>query len=104
MAKYMANPVVVDAYVISLVTDPPKPTIAELEAILNQNKNPIRGLLLELEGRVGSEVVATPEMTSRMEPVPVDYWVVQSDGYVYLNPKDVFERKYHRIAEDAAHA
>ena len=23
-----------------------------------------------------------------------DYWVIQPDSYVYLNPKDVFERKY----------
>ncbi len=73
MAKYMANPVIVDAYVISRVTDPPKPTIAELEAILNQGKEPIRGVLIELEGKVGSEVIASPEMTSRMEPVPGDY-------------------------------
>jgi len=50
------------------------------------------GLGIELEG--GRIVVATPEMTSRMTPVVGDYWVVQSDGYAYLNPKNVFERKY----------
>lgn len=51
------------------------------------------GLGLELEG--GKIVTAKPEMTSRMTPVIGDYWVIQSDGYIYLNPKEVFERKYH---------
>lgn len=41
----------------------------------------------------------TPEQTVRYEPVPGDYVVTQEDGYVYVNPKDVFERKYSLITE-----
>lgn len=33
-------------------------------------------------------------MMARYTPVVGDYWVVQEDGYIYLNPRDVFERKY----------
>jgi len=29
-----------------------------------------------------------------MEPKIGDYWVIRSDGYIYLNPKTVFERKH----------
>ena len=76
--KYVANPVVVDAY-----------RIAEVHA------SKTRGMRLNLES--GDVVCATPEMTSRMTPVAGDYWVIQSDGYVYLNPKDVFERKYRPV-------
>jgi hypothetical protein len=42
----------------------------------------------------GENVVATSEMTARYKPVAGDYWVIQSDGYIYLNPKEFFERKY----------
>jgi hypothetical protein len=42
------------------------------------------------------DIKLDPEMTSRYQPVLGDYLVVQSDGYRYLNPKAVFERKYHR--------
>ena len=41
------------------------------------------------------QVIATAAMTSRYRPKPGDYYVIQADGYPYLNPKDVFERKYH---------
>ena len=36
-------------------------------------------------------------MTARYTPVPGDYLVSQEDGYVYFNPKDVFERKYRSL-------
>lgn len=92
MAKYIANPVEVNAFVITEVNPVPRPTIEQLEGILNRGEQPLNGLMLTLDN---TEVVnATPEMMSRMTPVIGDYWVVQSDGYVYLNPKDVFERKY----------
>lgn len=53
------------------------------------------GLLLTLAD--GAVRFASPEMTSRMTPVKGDYWVTQDDGYHYLNPKDVFERKYSAL-------
>lgn len=40
--------------------------------------------------------------TARYMPVPGDYLVQQADGYMYLNPKAVFERKYRPVVEPAA--
>ncbi len=78
--KYQANPVMVDAFKIVGIGP----------------KTP-EGTLLALDN--GESVVATPGMTSRMTPIPNDYWVIQEDGYVYLNPASVFERKYSLIHE-----
>jgi hypothetical protein len=75
--KYTANPVEVDAFKIVKVEDGTRYDVA---------------YTLELEN--GRIVQATSEMTSRMTPQIGDYWVVQGDGYIYLNPKAVFERKY----------
>lgn len=74
--KYIANPVIVDAHIIIGVS-----------AIL-----PNGGMHLALQN--GSQFDATKDMISRFIPGSGDYVVIQSDGYVYLNPKDVFERKY----------
>jgi len=76
--KYIANPVEVDAF--------------KIFGIDIKIGDPNIYLLLEN----GEKVIATPEMTSRYIPKLNDYWVIQSDGYVYLNPKDVFERKYRK--------
>lgn len=42
----------------------------------------------------GDSKYASPEMCARMIPAVGDYWVRQLDGYEYLNPKDVFEKKF----------
>lgn len=42
----------------------------------------------------GIDHIITPDMLSRYSPVLGDYVVIQEDGYVYVNPKAVFERKY----------
>lgn len=42
------------------------------------------------------EIVTTP-MMARYVPKPGDYLVRQADGYEYLNPKDVFERKFRPV-------
>lgn len=76
--KYIANPVEVDAHRIIAVE--------ELPSVEGGRK-------LALEDRNGFE--ATKEMMSRYIPQVGDYVVIQSDGYTYLNPKEVFERKYH---------
>ena len=47
--------------------------------------------------------IATAEMLSRMTPKAGDYVVRQEDGYQYLNPKDVFERKYHLVPDANLH-
>lgn len=75
--KYTANPVEVDAYEILGVGD-------------SDNDGSFYVVVTERD-----PFKITREMAARMKPSPGDYVVVQSDGYVYLNPKDVFERKYH---------
>jgi hypothetical protein len=57
---------------------------------------PKEGLGLLLYGH--DEVTVTPEMCARYVPELGDYYVIQSDGYAYVNPKSVFERKY-RLAK-----
>jgi hypothetical protein len=78
--KYIANPIEVEAHRIVSVG----PGTATNEAPGPRN--------LALEN--GENVTATSEMCARMAPKVGDYWVIQSDGYIYLNPKEVFERKY----------
>lgn len=73
--KYQAIPVTVDAVRIEKVDTPD-------------------GSGFRLISHEEGSMFATPEMCARMIPVPGDYIVTQSDGYVYLNPKNVFERKY----------
>jgi hypothetical protein len=68
---------------------PVRVTAYRVVAVLSQDGT---GTLLKLDN--GSMVIATPQMTARMKPASGDYWVVQEDGYVYLNPAAVFERKY----------
>lgn len=60
----------------------------------------VDGALLTMEG--GGMFRADAGMTARYTPVPGDYLVTQEDGYVYVNPKDVFERKYRADAEAPA--
>lgn len=74
--KFIANPVEVDAF-----------TITEI-----YSGAPDGYINLCLDN--GDTVQANPEMLARMVPRVGDYWVIQSDGYVYLNPKEVFQRKY----------
>lgn len=79
--KYVANPVEADAFVI-------------MEVFPEQDQGD-HSRVLRLDN--GELVSADKHMMSRMTPAVGDYWVIQSDGYVYLNPKDVFERKYSPI-------
>lgn len=88
--KYQANPVIVDAFKITGISRPVDPPGDGC------------GVLLD-DGTPGGEWrEVTPGMTSRMTPGIGDYWVVQSDGYAYLNPKDVFERKYSPLSGASA--
>jgi len=83
--KYQAKPVIVDAFKIVEVEHTP-------------DGDPPLARDVKLEGRE-VPVRATEAMCARMIPKVGDYWVIQSDGYAYLNPKDVFERKYEPIPE-----
>lgn len=51
----------------------------------------------ELTCSEGKTFVATKEMVSREAPEIGGYYVIQADGYAYLNPKHVFERKYRAV-------
>lgn len=77
--KYYAQPVIVDADVIISI------------GMTKDDGS------LELNLREGGEVVATPGMVARYIPKEGDYYVTQEDGYIYINPKSVFERKYAPI-------
>lgn len=85
--KYIANPVEVEAFKIVAVEAWDEDLIHEYES---------RELTLEN----GEKVKATDQMMARMEPKVGDYWVIQADGYIYLNPKEVFERKYRNAQEE----
>lgn len=50
------------------------------------------------------ETIFSPGMIARYEPVSGDYLVTQEDGYQYINPKAVFERKYRVIGDEPAAA
>lgn len=79
--KFVANPVIVDAAVI-------------LESHRIETTDEPHYHLRLGEGLPFETFIAGPDMVSRMEPKAGDYLVRQADGYIYLNPKDVFERKY----------
>lgn len=80
--KYRAKPVEVDAFEIVSVAE---------------EKNADGSLHLDLSN--GTNVVADAAMLARITPRVGDYWVVQTDGYAYLNPEAVFVRKYEPITE-----
>ncbi|WP_430230520.1 hypothetical protein [Paraburkholderia tropica] len=63
----------------------------------------LKAIVLDPQGEP-TEVVFDPGMIARYEPVSGDYLVTQEDGYQYINPKAVFERKYRAIGDDAAEA
>lgn len=79
--KYVANPVEIEAHVIIKVENGGTGAVGIFHLILDD----------------GSKFSPDGGMTSRMNPQVGDYVVTQSDGYVYLNPKDVFERKYRPL-------
>jgi hypothetical protein len=81
--RYIANPVTVEAKRIAKVMASPDGG---------------RDVLLQLEDNSVFEPSA--DMLARMTPQPGDYLVTQEDGYVYLNPKDVFERKYRPAVDE----
>jgi hypothetical protein len=51
--------------------------------------------ILALEG--STCVTATKEMLARVNIAAGDFWVIQGDGYIYLDPAEVFERGFSRL-------
>ena len=77
--RYQANPVQVEAQII----------VGVGPILMDGSMN------LALQN--GQSVNANKGMIARYTPQEGDYWVQQSDGYLYVNPKEVFERKYSII-------
>jgi hypothetical protein len=82
---FRANPIVVTAFVIMAIN---------FESLIVRLKK------MTSDGVVEFEEIFTEGMAVRYEPIPGDYLVVQSDGYRYFNPRDVFERKYSPIPRE----
>lgn len=94
--KYRAKPVVVDAHLIVSVGKVFEVTTVQPNGSIDEEGS------CHLALSNGDNVVAQPAMLARMTPAVGDYWVIQEDGYVYLNPRDVFLRKYDAIGFDKA--
>src|SRR5579872_5980536 len=84
MAKYRANPVVVEAF--------------EIEGM--SEFVPDDGLWVNLRGGGSTARHISAGMVSRFMPKVGDYLVIQDDGYAYLNPREVFKRKYSPVIDD----
>ena len=82
-ATHIANPVRVEAHVI--------------KAVERGGTDMAGGVCFAVELENGKHQVLTPGQLARYIPVPGDYLVTQDDGYQYINPKDVFERKYSPV-------
>lgn len=89
--EYIARPNKVQAQKITRVTGTTPPA-----GMVPVDQNAESGIVLQLDN--GVQFKPTFGMISRMLPKPGDYVVTQDDGYVYLNPKEVFERKYRPAA------
>lgn len=79
--KFIANPVRVDAAQIVDVV------------VFDQPHDRTQHVELKLDD--GNTYRPSPEQLARIKPAPGDYLVTQDDGYAYLVPRLVFERKYH---------
>lgn len=92
MPKYAAKPVEVDGYqILEVRKDRSDLDHAERWSVRLED---------------GTRKTLTYGQVARYTPQKGDYLVIQSDGYEYINPKAVFERKYRCIeragfAEDA---
>lgn len=80
--QYQAKPVIVTAH--------------KIIEVRNRDGNNNVPLTLETEERVE----ALPDMTARCNPKVGDYWVITGDGYIYLNPKHIFEAKYDLVSDE----
>jgi hypothetical protein len=82
--EFVANPVHVHAYMI--------------QSVSGDEKQPKKGAVIILHNPIPTRapvvIHLTPAMISRHFPRVGDYYVIQADDYRYINPVDVFERKY----------
>jgi hypothetical protein len=83
----ISDPVVYQANPVSV-------TASRITGLGGHDANGSRTLKLD-DGRT---IKATKEMLARIDPKVGDYYVIQQDGYAYLNPAEVFQRKYSPLA------
>ena len=87
MRTFVAKPVVVSAEVIDSIVDlklSHKAGYASDDYVIIMLIN-------------GEKVVLNQGQIARYVPIAGDYFIRQADGYEYVNPKDVFERKYELL-------
>ncbi|AAQ54986.1 hypothetical protein Bcep22_gp53 [Burkholderia phage Bcep22] len=84
MQTYIANPVRVSATRI-------------VDVGMTAEESPSGRMVTPLALEDGTNFVADSGMTARYFPQAGDYLVIQEDGYQYLNPREVFERKYRLL-------
>ncbi|MFB9123301.1 hypothetical protein E2553_00210 [Paraburkholderia dipogonis] len=91
---HIANPVKVHAQQITRV----------LKSFAAHDARVHDGCIFELSDGTDIRLFLDDARIARYEPIEGDYVVTQEDGYVYFNPKDVFERKYSTIENVPAEA
>lgn len=96
---YQAKPVKVAAWKI-LVVHPARFSLEEGKYFPIKKAGEPCGIITEDTSHSSGTcwVDVTSEMTARYFPEPGDYLVKQEDGYLYINPKAVFERKYEPLS------
>ena len=73
-----------------------KPTIAELERILNGTRSETPGGRLTVEAPF-TLLEVSPGYMQKHDPQPGGYYVLYEDGYCSFSPKEAFESGYTRI-------
>lgn len=81
------------------VANPVRVKAEEIVQVIGRTLQSNRGIVAVVLNENGDprEMVLGAEMVARYEPQSGDYLVTQEDGYQYINPKAVFERKYRLV-------
>jgi hypothetical protein len=75
----------------------PKPTIEELDRILNGDEGTTDvGAILVVEGHF-APIAVTRDFIGRHQPQAGGYYVVYKDGYKSFSPATAFEQGYTRV-------
>jgi hypothetical protein len=102
MPRYRSHKIV-HALKIKAIELAPKPTIAELEAILNESEatpeDQILGATITPEEDGYSPFAVSRAYTSKHNPQVGGYYVVYADGYASWSPAQAFEEGYTRWSQ-----
>src|SRR5580692_9844021 len=99
MTTYIANPIVNAFRINAVFRSPTDPDVSKtgLDIILSRD--------WRVEPKTGQNIAHKgmhlgPEMCARYIPEVGDYYVVQFDGYAYIEPKEVFRQKYKKKSDN----